>query len=840
MDQLVATYMRWIERLNGESFDNAVPTPASADASNAWEVQVLDSFRTYRIKIAIEDGDFTPACSLLREGLVGNVPIKPSFAVSLRTLEIYRTVHLRSPHLALEPYIKSLCDIYGASYRTALREVLSACYDLYLRLRDEVELRVTNALDRTGLWRVKNVCPACTYKLEGEDTLLFSILVTMDGNDSLKRIIRRSLEATQVPLDDDEMQPTQTQPGASAERNNGRTVDSDGVYYISREQADRQGKEHSGQKGPELAEEEETHSSACAGRWQNMKKEVTEKMWGIFDETGIFLCLCRHGFVIALLDMVRSGELSKYPLAVVETLLDAFGSDIGCGYDIGCQFATTIRQSSLGARATKARFRSLVGSFHGHAHNRTCQLSNLAMYVEGLGLEDLEGCERFFSKSNALAGPLRHASVFHRQQAILQYVKHTDRFETSQNLSKFLVNNYKQALSIIEGEAELRRSMESRGIPSTETFHKWLQDEREYLEGLKNEPLEETMRMDYYQKLVELRTYEEAMSTVLGTFIGYDPSKPGRAKGRKSPEAQRRAAQENVDRTLRVVQDLEIKLDIKIRWTADSDEWKKEEARVARRTYQRCLDELERLIVSRMFELTKMNMSGTGYKLRKHIAKALQARSQAIRTALERYNAAAKKLKRSKLTWEQVVEYAFLSDFDLLRDTREDVRERPWATPVNRVLMDQYFKIKRAREEIVRLNIEIKRVVTHMQDEENFLLAMEERIFAEDRTLAFHVANYRIDRTRFFPLHLRRFNKLSKLPGFTGSIVPGTAVDSTLRQTSSGSAESNAMAVDPRSAEGDWQDDDDDEAERRHQAELDFDEEEDLDTAFNVLRVADD
>jgi len=40
-----------------------------------------------------------------------------------------------------------------------------------------------------------------------------------------------------------------------------------------------------------------------------MINEITAKMWGIFDETGIFLALCRHGFVLVVADMIRSGEL---------------------------------------------------------------------------------------------------------------------------------------------------------------------------------------------------------------------------------------------------------------------------------------------------------------------------------------------------------------------------------------------------------------------------------------------------------------------------------------------------------------------------------------------------
>ena len=73
------------------------------------------------------------------------------------------------------------------------------------------------------------------------------------------------------------------------------------------------------------------------------------------------------------------------------------------------------------------------------------------------------------------------------------------------------------------------------------------------------------------------------------------------------------------------------------------------------------------------------------------------------------------------------MEYAFLSDFDLLSDTRSDVRLKIWAKPASQV-MDQYFKMERAREEIARLNIEIPRLTTYICDEEAFLLQHEESL----------------------------------------------------------------------------------------------------------------
>lgn len=161
----------------------------------------------------------------------------------------------------------------------------------------------------------------------------------------------------------------------------------------------------------------------------------------------------------------------------------------------------------------------------------------------------------------------------------------------------------------------------------------------------------------------------------------------------RAAETERRHKQEIERKDLLVVQVLEKKLNIARRWGPEDAEWREAAIMVGKRRYQRCLDSLEGLIVSRMFELTKMNMSQTGkcpvltpslimltallgYKLRKHIGNALKARSQAVRTALENYNASARALvpPRAELSWDNVVEYAFLADFDLLADTREDVR----------------------------------------------------------------------------------------------------------------------------------------------------------------------
>lgn len=63
---------------------------------------------------------------------------------------------------------------------------------------------------------------------------------------------------------------------------------------------------------------------------------------------------------------------------------------------------------------------------------------------------------------------------------------------------------------------------------------------------------------------------------------------------------------------MQAVQEMEKKMDILVRWTVDDEEYENAEALVASRHYRLALNKLEELVIKRLFELTKMNMSGTG------------------------------------------------------------------------------------------------------------------------------------------------------------------------------------------------------------------------------------
>jgi hypothetical protein len=176
----------------------------------------------------------------VREGLLPCAPWKPSVAITVRVLETYRIQHVRCPQLAIQSFVKSLCDMHGVSgalfadwpplilmqtaYRPYLCQQFSIAYDLYLDIRRRTDECIMLLLGRDSKWRMKHTCPACMYKLEGEDKLIFDMLTTMDGNDSLKRVLRRKKTSM---ADDEEGEPVL---GKSSEQVDNRDA-GDGYMY---------------------------------------------------------------------------------------------------------------------------------------------------------------------------------------------------------------------------------------------------------------------------------------------------------------------------------------------------------------------------------------------------------------------------------------------------------------------------------------------------------------------------------------------------------------------------------------------------------------------------------
>ncbi|KAH7918582.1 hypothetical protein BV22DRAFT_1024367 [Leucogyrophana mollusca] len=694
--------------------------------------------------------------ALIQAGYLGCSALQPTTAISLKTLEIYHQMRRRQASFSIQSIVKVLCSLHNIPYSQTYRNQFSSAFDAYLAILHGVRTLTDQALKRdTPSWRMLHACPPCGYKVDGEPALVPARLHSMDGNMSVMRVNGAGHADQRIFYSDYLITPTdvdrfkdnvRTQPGTCA-----RDVTS----------------------APKQAQPTGDVDSVCTDNWKTANT-ISENTTQVFDQTGIFVCACRHGIIETLVEMRNSGELAKYALATINKLLDVYGYDGAMAYDIGCSFSTTASNSSISEKVRGLRHRFIVNAFHGHTHNRLCQLHFLPLYLLGLGIEDFETCERIFSASNAVARLIRHTSYFHYLQFLDLHFLQWDQ-DRYADLSRFIYNNYVQALGIIarnSGELETFKAL--RHLTDSD-FENWLTEEEDYLANAAKEPPEDTLAVGYVEALQALQK-ADGLTTV--QFMTYTPasftSETGLTQQSKqftrASKAERKTAQRCLELKMNVVKDYERRLAIMERWTPGNDAYANTVDYIKNREFIRAVKELEVLVVQRLFELAKANLAGTGYKLRKHISNAITRRSAAVRTALTKYNnlAVLQTPPRPTLEYNEVASFAWLSEFEILKHSRHNIQTKPWANIQNREFTTKYYKLRQAKEEVQRLNVEIERLRHWIRDEDDhFSSVITELAEAQPHLLREIAAMYR-ERVRVNRAHSARLDAIEALEGFTG------------------------------------------------------------------------
>ncbi|EMD33917.1 hypothetical protein CERSUDRAFT_97846 [Gelatoporia subvermispora B] len=666
--------------------------------------------------------------ALIRQGLLGCSPVVPSVALSLDTLELYHRLRRRHAQLSIQPMVRALCDLHDVTYSSVLREQFSIAFDVYLAILRRVKTAVDEALGHDSPeWRAKNAC---------EVELHPARLLAMDGNNSAKRIAKAGTEDERTFKSDyflsrdhvdqfkDEVKHRSSPPKPMVEDVDEDEEEDQDAPWLSED-------------GPGDASDGQARPTPCTQRWKASAAEHEKRALDVYETTGIFVCACRHGLIQKACEMIRSGELAKYPLAIVDWILDVHHDQCGCGYDIGCAFNETANNSAK------------VGP----------KLYNHPLYILGYGIEDLEGMERVFSSSNTVARCIRYASLFHYLQFLDLHFSQWDEDRYSE-LSRFLYNNYRQCLTIIKNySVEVAHLKSTLGIDDS-TIESWLQDERDFLKNLKDEPEDRVLECAYVQALIDRERAEQKLGTARDAFVS---TSAGRAVDTQQDirmtrrlERARRAAQEAAYAAIEAVNDLEAKLDIEHRWSPHDAKYQDILQFMRNRDFHRALE------------------------------KALKARGKAIRSALSKYNSLAVQMQppAPTLDWKDVVNYTFISEFDLLRHshTSGNVTQRPWTVPYNREVAAKYWKIRGAYDEITRLNVEIPRLHTHIVLQRAAFKSAIQQTLETDPVLAaeLRVRYRKYSRINF--VHLRRIQAIARLPGFSGSWTVGTPADPRLAE----------------------------------------------------------
>ncbi|KAF8329666.1 hypothetical protein F5887DRAFT_896614 [Amanita rubescens] len=246
----------------------------------------------------------------------------------------------------------------------------------------------------------------------------------------------------------------------------------------------------------------------------------------------------------------------------------------------------------------------MVGAFHGYAHNRACQLHWHPLYITGTGLTEGEGCEHIFSSSNDIARNTRHGSRFHRKQAIEEHFTFWD-IEKYALLSKFLVNHYREASQLIRGlEEEVAEHKKKYGI-SNDDFDLFIRQEQQYFKDLDGPHPATELKKQYVKLLRDLThwhcEYNSARAAVAQAFESIATTDIHiiieQARNRIEKAVMMCEATQN-----QLVL-AEASLGVKERWTAEHPEYKEYYQENVITQYQNAVDELERLVVMRLFEL---------------------------------------------------------------------------------------------------------------------------------------------------------------------------------------------------------------------------------------------
>ncbi|KAG6894602.1 hypothetical protein C0992_005460 [Termitomyces sp. T32_za158] len=324
-------------RLGARDTDtNSEVTPDSGLRDNTnydFMIDIIDIFMLdTQVTIRQAATSKSVAESLVSQGYLGAMPDQPTIALSLWTLDLFLKIKRRKASFSVDAFAKVLCDVYSIPFRRRYRDALSNAFDAYLGILHVIDKRVAKELGCDGdNWQVLNACPPCTYQLEGEPPLKFSRMVVVDGNNSLKRVRitgERNIGDDQTFEESDyylthEYVDRYANKVKSCKRNNlcnNSQDDPDPPVMIPQDNPDAPTPLNDANatdadlQGGDPTDGALTGSGApsCTEKWKAAAADAKKKMWAIFDEAGIFASCCRHGLILWIMDLMRSGELRVF------------------------------------------------------------------------------------------------------------------------------------------------------------------------------------------------------------------------------------------------------------------------------------------------------------------------------------------------------------------------------------------------------------------------------------------------------------------------------------------------------------------------------------------------
>ncbi|KIM68337.1 hypothetical protein SCLCIDRAFT_13660 [Scleroderma citrinum Foug A] len=204
----------------------------------------------------------------------------------------FRQAHRTCPQYSIQSFCQTLCHMHQVPYHAYLTKQLSVAYDVYLEILHCVDNQLKKAMGwDTPNWWLLNACPACCYKLKNEPSLDFEWLVSIDSNNFYG--ITPCLD-TRHPRSD-------------------YWIDPDGVNNFQHEVNLKPMSTYPSNSHDDWEDEPSDpylpKPINCVDQWCNAGPEYWKHMFSVFCESGIFIAVCWHHFILLACDMIKSSEL---------------------------------------------------------------------------------------------------------------------------------------------------------------------------------------------------------------------------------------------------------------------------------------------------------------------------------------------------------------------------------------------------------------------------------------------------------------------------------------------------------------------------------------------------
>ncbi|KJA18878.1 hypothetical protein HYPSUDRAFT_144367, partial [Hypholoma sublateritium FD-334 SS-4] len=250
--------------------------------------------------------------TLVQNGYLGAMPDHPLVAFSITLFKIFCQIHRVCPRLSIYQISKALSYIQGCSFINHYAEQFSGAYDCYIEILREVVRRRQGTLKHNVKWEHQNICPPCLYRVENELTMRFSMLISMDGNNSLK-LVDSTFQAGTVRDDDHNISsyrwisPKEVDIFKDAVKHSSHPAP---VSQTTTPLSTPQPGTHAPLAVSSIPESQGLPSpSTFPLEHASGVPDALVLMFELFAIAGVFVAVCRHGHVLLVCDMIRSGEL---------------------------------------------------------------------------------------------------------------------------------------------------------------------------------------------------------------------------------------------------------------------------------------------------------------------------------------------------------------------------------------------------------------------------------------------------------------------------------------------------------------------------------------------------